>query len=235
MRATFSSTLLAALAAVPFTTAQVLNTTDSAVLPITATAYGTALTVVIEIGGLPFNLLPDTGSADLWVVHPDWTCHEKSETAILGNEVSRQQCAYGNGTYTPSSTFKSEPNAWMGIHFGAGDVLGTVGRDTVNIGSIEILQQEFGIINATNGPADNYSEGIMGLCYPILSQTHPSNFTPETPFELLTNTLPSMTTILSLIESCEQDQTTGDNPTYNQFFTFALERTPLDQETAFGE
>ena len=224
VRAVWPAVIALLLVQVPSAAATAAASNRSAVLPLTATAHGTALTARIEIGGQPFNLLLDTGSSDLWVLDPQWTCHQMSESAILGPTVSRNACAYGNSTYSRSPTFTPNDAAWLGIHYGAGDVLGAVGSEEVSMGGITLAGQEFGIANATNGPADRYSEGILGLGYPILSQTHPLNYTAKEPFGLLGGTLASQTVLLSLAETLNIS-----------YFAFAPERTPLEQETAFGK
>ncbi|KAK3699771.1 hypothetical protein LTR37_016280 [Vermiconidia calcicola] len=194
----------------------------SAVLPLTATAYGTTLTTVIKIGNQSFNLLPDTGSADLWVLQPDWECYRGHHTgsSVL---VPQGNCDYGNGTYTKTSTFTPHEDAWLGIHYGAGDVFGTLGFDSVQVGDIVIPRQEFGMANATNGPADKYSEGIMGLGHQVLSMTHASNYSATSALGLLSNTLWYETSLWSMVKQ-------GMEP----YFAFALDRMPFDQEIGHG-
>ena len=92
------------------------------------------------------------------------------------------------------------------------------------IGNITIPQQAFGIANATNRPSDRVSDGIMGLGYSILSQTHSSDYTAEMPVDLVMDSVPRQTVLLKLAEALEEP-----------YFAFPVERTPLDQETAFGE
>ena len=93
----------------------------------------------------------------------------------------------------------------------------------MQVGDIVIPQQDFGIVNATNGPADKYSAGIMGLGFPVLSQTHPQNVTGLTGWELLSNTLWSETALLSMAGQ-------GMEP----YFAIALDRIPFDQEIGQG-
>lgn len=39
----------------------------SVTIPMKSTNYGTSLNIEVEIGGSTFNVIPDSGSADLWV------------------------------------------------------------------------------------------------------------------------------------------------------------------------
>ena len=92
------------------------------------------------------------------------------------------------------------------------------------IGNVTIAQQAFGIANASNGPSDRSSDGIMGLGYPVLSQTHPSDYTAEMPLDLALDRVPRQTVLLNLAEALGEP-----------CFAFAVERIPFHQETAFGE
>lgn len=77
--------------------------TLSAILPLQVTRYGTDLVANISIGDSTYQVLADTGSADLWVLGSNWTCHDSSTDAIL----PRAECQFGNKTHTPSPTFSA--------------------------------------------------------------------------------------------------------------------------------
>ena len=215
--------IIFSLAFLPFAKLTRAASNLSAVLPLTATGYGTTLTAQINIGGHLYDVLPDTGSADLWVLQKDWKCYN-GQANVSGTPVSQDECQYGTTAYTESDTFEPIDDAWLGITYGAGDVFGTLGYESMRLGSISIPRQEFGLMNATTGPADRYSSGLVGLSLPIISQTHPSNVTGLTGFELLTNTLMYDTVLLTL-------EAQGVEP----YFAFALDRIPQDQEIGEGK
>ncbi|VDM70452.1 unnamed protein product [Strongylus vulgaris] len=113
-----------------------------------------------------FVVVPDTGSADLWVpyVRCDSTCEGKRK-------------------FSPkdSSTFVSSNTRWS-IHYGSGDAKGVVGKDVVRLGGedeaqLVIPSSVFGLADHTS-PAfktvifdwnRNPMDGILGLAFPRLS------------------------------------------------------------------
>jgi hypothetical protein len=112
-------------------------------------------------------VITDTGSADLWVLAPDWKCYAGSVSILNGTAVPRENCPL-NKTYTQTSTFQPIDSAWLGEIYGQSDVIGTVGYEDVQIGTIEISQQEMGFVNATIHGVDSSVSGILGLAYPVL-------------------------------------------------------------------
>ncbi|MBN3303097.1 PEPA protein, partial [Amia calva] len=113
---------------------------------------------VISIGTPPqsFKVLPDTGSANLWV--PSIYCNSYA--------CSNHQ-KFNPGQ---SSTFRSL-NTPVSIAYGTGSMTGFLGYDTVNIGSIIDTNQMFGLSETEPGSFLYYSpfDGIMGLAYPSIS------------------------------------------------------------------
>lgn len=137
--------------------------------------------------------------------------------------MPQAKCLAGNKTYKQSSTFEPIKSAWLGEHYGAGNVVGTLGYEQVQIGDITIPRQEMGFVNATTSYSDGFCSGIFGLGYPIIASIHPENYTATTAMQLLGDRLHYNTALLSLIQQ-------GMEP----FFAFAIERTPLQQELGFG-
>lgn len=187
----------------------------SAVLPLRAAAYGTTFNVQLDIGGRSYPVLADTGSSDLWLLEPGWKCYFGSPTT-QGKEVPQSKCIAGNATYTKSSTYSPITSAWLGEHYGAGNVIGTLGYEHVMVGDISIPRQEMGFVNATNQEFDGYGSGIMGLGYPVIASIHPANYTAHTSLELFGDRLLYETLTTSLVKA-------GMEP----YFAFAINRTPL--------
>lgn len=195
----------------------------SAVLPLRAAAYGTSYDVILEIGGNSYPVVADTGSADLWLFDPGWKCYFGSANTD-GTEVPQSNCTAGKGTYKQSSTYEPITSAWLGDHYGAGNVIGTLGYENVKVGDITIARQEMGFANKTNSYFDGYNAGIMGLGYPIIAVVHPENYTAVTNLQLLGGRLLYPTLLTSMVKE-------GMEP----YVAFAIERTPMDQELGDGK
>ncbi|KAJ8265844.1 hypothetical protein COCON_G00149430 [Conger conger] len=116
---------------------------------------------VISIGTPPqsFRILPDTGSANLWV--PSIYCNS-------------QACS-NHRKFNPSlsSTYRAQ-NTPVSIQYGTGSMTGFLGYDTVNVGGIVDTNQLFGLSQTEPGSFLYYSpfDGIMGLAYPDISASH---------------------------------------------------------------
>ena len=203
-------------------TVQVAHASVSAVLPLTSSAYGTSLSLEVTIGNQTFNLLPDTGSADLWVLAAGWKCYA-GQPSISGKTSPESACQFGVGTYTKSSTFEPITDSWLGEHYGAGDIVATLGYDNVEIGGISVPHQEFGMTNATNQVDDNQAVGILGLSSAALTSAHPANYSASTALQLLSNRLWYETVLNGMTKQ-------GMDP----YFAFALDRTLMDQEKGPG-
>ncbi|KAH9951305.1 acid protease [Amylocystis lapponica] len=133
-----------------------------------------AYLVGVNIGGQDLLVLLDTGSSDLWVVSSDCTA---------------QDCQ-GVPKYTQTPTLTSSNNSFD-LEYLSGSVTGSIGSETVTLGSYEISSQIFGencvvilfglepnllapsvthtaFANSTSklGLAGIGNSGIMGLSFP---------------------------------------------------------------------
>ncbi|XP_069801438.1 gastricsin [Dendropsophus ebraccatus] len=112
----------------------------------------------ISIGTPPQNFLVlfDTGSSNLWV--PSTYC--------------QSQACTNHPLFNPSqsSTYSSN-NQQFSLQYGTGSLTGILSYDTVNIQSISISQQEFGL--SVTEPGSNFVyaqfDGILGLAYPSIA------------------------------------------------------------------
>ncbi|XP_027899179.1 nothepsin [Xiphophorus couchianus] len=113
----------------------------------------------ISVGTPPqnFSVIFDTGSADLWV--PSSYC------------VS-QACALHRRFKAFESTTFHHDGRIFGIHYGSGHLMGVMGRDTVQIGEMTILNQEFGESVYEPGSAFVTAkfDGVLGLAYQSLAE-----------------------------------------------------------------
>ncbi|XDB65899.1 hypothetical protein AB1E18_019209 [Capra hircus] len=110
----------------------------------------------ITIGTPPqkFQVVFDTGSADLWV--PSDFC-------------AVQACSiHARFRHLQSSTFRPT-NRTFSITYGCGTVKGIVVHDTVRIGDLVSTDQPFGLSTAEYGFKRIPFDGVLGLNYPNIS------------------------------------------------------------------
>ncbi|CAG9540655.1 unnamed protein product [Cercopithifilaria johnstoni] len=119
----------------------------------------------ITIGSPPqhFEIVPDTGSSDLWVVSTD--CNSES---CAGSEI------YVKNQFDPSisSTYSSYGHNFS-INYELGYSEGILGIDQLSFADFTIKRQVFGL---ANNLADFFGylpiDGTMGLAWPALSSFH---------------------------------------------------------------
>ncbi|XP_056272429.1 gastricsin-like [Pseudoliparis swirei] len=111
----------------------------------------------ISIGTPPqsFQVLFDTGSANLWVD----SVYCNTQACNAHTKFNPQQ----------SSTYQRKGQS-IYLPYGAGSLYGVLGYDTVNVGGIVIDNQEVGL--STNEPGQVFEvakfDGILGLSYPSI-------------------------------------------------------------------
>uniref|UniRef100_A0A3B4FZ16 Cathepsin E-A-like n=1 Tax=Pundamilia nyererei TaxID=303518 RepID=A0A3B4FZ16_9CICH len=104
-----------------------------------------------------FSVIFDTGSADLWV--PSSYCI--SEACALHKRFKAFK----------SASFRHDGRRF-GIYYGSGHLLGTMARDTLKIGGLTILNQEFG--ESVFEPSESFLtakfDGVLGMSYQSLAE-----------------------------------------------------------------
>ncbi|KAF9512872.1 hypothetical protein BS47DRAFT_1393754 [Hydnum rufescens UP504] len=117
--------------------------------------YGT---VNIGTPPQPFNIILDTGSSDLWVIH----------------SLCTTGCDDFPTRYDPtkSSTYEDSSLAFE-VPYGGGTVSGTQGTETVEMGGFTVIHQPFGVVDTLTsgvifGPEPS---GLMGLAWTQLATT----------------------------------------------------------------
>ncbi|KAG8785518.1 hypothetical protein FRC15_001203 [Serendipita sp. 397] len=114
----------------------------------------------IQIGTPPktFNVVLDTGSADLWVAGNTCTVCASQASGQLFDENA-------------SSTFNSVAGT-LNVRYGSGQAVGELGSDNVQLGQFQVSGQTFGIATrvTSNFLSGNLS-GLMGLGFESLAST----------------------------------------------------------------
>ncbi|BES94246.1 Eukaryotic aspartyl protease [Nesidiocoris tenuis] len=114
----------------------------------------------IKIGspGQEFNVLFDTGSADLWVPS------RQNQQGICGE----RNC------YDSGSSYTYQPDGRrMTLVYGTGKMIGQLSKDVITIGDLKITGQTFGEAlyeDAFLSSPSIHFDGILGLGFPSLSQ-----------------------------------------------------------------
>ncbi|XP_061465760.1 pepsin A-like isoform X2 [Rhineura floridana] len=113
-------------------------------------------TIYIGTPAQQFTVLFDTGSSNLWV--PSVYC--SSEACSNHNRFNPQD----------SSTYQATSQS-VSVTYGTGSMTGILAYDTVQVGSIEVTNQIFGLSETEPGTFLYYSpfDGILGLAYPSIS------------------------------------------------------------------
>ncbi|KAM9313218.1 cathepsin E-like [Gastrophryne carolinensis] len=113
---------------------------------------------IISIGTPPqnFSVVFDTGSSNFWVP----SCYCISDACNVHEK------------FTPFvSTSYKHVGRTFAIHYGTGALIGVMGKETVWIGNMTILEQEFG--QSVNEPGQTFVlaqfDGVLGLGYPSLA------------------------------------------------------------------
>ncbi|CAL8324368.1 unnamed protein product [Lota lota] len=104
-----------------------------------------------------FSVVFDTGSADLWV--PSSYC------------VS-QACNHHRQFRAFESTSFSHDGRVFGINYGSGHLLGVMGRETLKVSGVSVVNQEFG--ESVYEPGSTFLmaqfDGVLGMAYPQLAE-----------------------------------------------------------------
>ncbi|TFY65036.1 hypothetical protein EVG20_g5737 [Dentipellis fragilis] len=106
----------------------------------------------ISVGGQKLGVILDTGSSDLWVVSSNCTGIDCSGVAKYNATSSLSLSSYN---------FK--------LAYLIGTVSGSIGFETITLGSYQITAQVFAIANETRGLnlSSAGNSGIMGLSFPL--------------------------------------------------------------------
>ncbi|RSH95062.1 hypothetical protein EHS25_000148 [Saitozyma podzolica] len=118
--------------------------------------------VTIGTPGQTFDVILDTGSADLWVADSQCSSSTCQSISLF--------------TTTSSSTFSST-NQPFSITYGSGTASGVIASDTVSMAGFSVTGQTFGAVNTTSSNLiSNPLSGLMGLAWKSIAQTAATPF-----------------------------------------------------------
>ena len=113
-----------------------------------------------------FNVVLDTGSADLWVAGTDCTTCDQITPLFDSNASSTFEVAESNGQPVPVT-----------ITYGSGEVAGDLVNDTVVMGGFQVQRQPWLLVDQTSGNLlEGSKAGIMGLAFDTIANTESTPF-----------------------------------------------------------
>ncbi|KZT29099.1 acid protease [Neolentinus lepideus HHB14362 ss-1] len=114
-----------------------------------------------------FNLILDTGSADLWVAGSSCTSCSSSTPTFSSSQSSSFQ----------SSTNSAGQQQSLTIKYGSGEVAGTLASDSVTMSGFQISEQQFVVVDQTSsGLLSGSNAGIMGLGFQAIASSGATPF-----------------------------------------------------------
>ncbi|TFK54576.1 acid protease, partial [Heliocybe sulcata] len=114
-----------------------------------------------------FNVILDTGSADLWVAGSSCSsCSSSTPTFSTSRSSSFQ-----------SSTSSAGQQQSLTIRYGSGQVTGSLGADTVQMAGFQVSGQEFVVVDQTSqNLLSGSNAGIMGLGFQAIASSGATPF-----------------------------------------------------------
>ncbi|OBZ66794.1 Pepsin A [Grifola frondosa] len=111
--------------------------------------------IAVGTPAMSFNVILDTGSADLWLA-------SSSASGSVPSGIS----TFDNSS---SSTFK-DLNTTFSISYGSGAASGTLGQDTVQMAGFQVDSQVFGVVDQiTSNLLTSPVSGLLGLGFQSIS------------------------------------------------------------------
>lgn len=118
-------------------------------------------TISVGTPSQSFQVVLDTGSSDLWLAASN--CSGCPDGIIPFDTRA-------------SSTFSSNDSQFI-IHYGSGNVSGTIGKDTATMDGLTVSSQTMGIVDQLYGNViSSPASGLMGLAFQSLAETRAQPF-----------------------------------------------------------
>ncbi|KAI0034553.1 aspartic peptidase domain-containing protein, partial [Vararia minispora EC-137] len=117
---------------------------------------------IMTVGNISFRAAIDTGSADFWLLSTGCT-----DNAC--NNLPKYPLLYDSPSFTAVNGNSTQFNASFAD---TTRVSGFVARETVQLASLSVSQQAFGLANTSNVTLVDDVSGVLGLGFPRLSTIH---------------------------------------------------------------
>lgn len=128
-------------------------------------------TITVGTPPVPYNVILDTGSSDLWLAGSGCTTCGNTPTLDLStNSKSRRQT-------TPASSTLTNLKSPFSITYGSGAASGTLVRDTVSMAGFSVVDQVFAVCDdVSDGLLNDPVSGLMGLAWQTIASSGATPF-----------------------------------------------------------
>ncbi|KAF5365474.1 hypothetical protein D9758_010807 [Tetrapyrgos nigripes] len=127
-------------------------------------------TITIGNPPVPYNVILDTGSSDLWITGSGCTTCGSTPTLSLSSK-SRRQFRHQSTQSNPASSLKNL-NQPFSITYGSGAASGTLVSDSVAMAGFSVVDQVFAVCDdVSDGLLNDPVSGSMGLTWQSISSS----------------------------------------------------------------
>lgn len=88
-------------------------------------------------------------------------------------KLNESECIFRIYSPALSTTFETNPNGYtFNVSYASGEILlGNIASESVEVGGINVTNQNFGLVDRANWFGDNSTSGLLGLAYPYLTSS----------------------------------------------------------------
>lgn len=140
------------------------SSASQSAVTLTDIGYDASYSAPIQVGtpSQIFEVFVDTGSADLW---------------IASNQCTSTTCEGITTLDTATSSSFKDLNQPFNITYGSGEAGGTLGQDTVTMGTFTVSSQTFGVVTqGSDQLLSNPVSGLMGFAWKALASSGATPF-----------------------------------------------------------
>ncbi|KAK8065291.1 hypothetical protein PG997_012038 [Apiospora hydei] len=134
-----------------------LRQTNSGTAPLRPIPKQTQYLMSVGIGNKTWSMIPDTGSADTWLMSSSFQCLDRSHK-------QQNQSACNFGPSFPGTFPGGRIDEHLNISYGGGDTLyGEMGYADITIAGITVPKQQMSLVTSANIRGNGIFSGILGL------------------------------------------------------------------------
>ncbi|KAF5324959.1 hypothetical protein D9758_017738 [Tetrapyrgos nigripes] len=133
-------------------------------------------TITIGNPPVPYNVILDTGSSDLWIAGSGCTTCGTTPTLSLSSK-RRRQFRHQSTQSNPASSSLKNLNQPFSITYGSGAASGTLVSDSVAMAGFSVVDQVFAVCDdVSDGLLNDPVSGLMGLAWETISSSGATPF-----------------------------------------------------------